>query len=112
MDARIVIVTVVLADSLRYSLRRADLCRSVNLSSSRLQHLFKSETGKTLAQYRKDARMDEARLLLRTTLLSVKEIMHRVGIGSASHFAHDFRAACGLSPTQYRSRTHESSPES
>ena len=108
MDARIVVISLVIADGLRVSMRRAELCRSVNLSPSRLQHLFKSEMGQTLEQYRKDARMHEARLLLRTTLLSVKEIMHRVGVSSASHFAHDFREACGLSPTEYRSRAQQS----
>jgi transcriptional regulator GlxA family with amidase domain len=47
-------------------------------------------------------------VLLSSTFLSVKEIMHRVGVASDSHFAHDFREASGLSPTQYRRRSQES----
>jgi AraC family transcriptional regulator of arabinose operon len=87
--------------------RLTDLSGSVNLSSSRLRHLFKAQTGQTLAQYRKGVRLEEARIPLGTTLLSVKEIMHRVGVDSDSHFAHDFKEACGLSPTQYRAYSQE-----
>jgi len=43
-----------------------------------------------------------AEVLLRTTLLSVKEITHQIGLGSDSHFTHDFKEAFGLSPTRYR----------
>ena len=57
--------------------------------------------------YRKGVRLEEARVLLDTTFLSVKEIMHRVGVVSDSHFAHDFKEACDLSPTQYRALSQE-----
>ena len=51
----------------------------MNLSGSRLRHLFKAEMDQTPAQYLKAIRMREAAMLLRTTFLSVKEIMNRVG---------------------------------
>jgi AraC family transcriptional regulator of arabinose operon len=110
MDPRIQIVNAVLENDLSGPSRIAELSRSVHLSSSRLRHLFRADTGQTIAQHRKDVRLEEARFLLRNTLLSVKEIMHRVGINSDSHFAHDFKEACGLSPTQYRSHRHEPLP--
>ncbi len=47
--------------------------------------------------------MLEAEKLLRTTLLSVKEIMNRVGISNESHFVHAFKKAHRLSPSKYRS---------
>jgi AraC-like DNA-binding protein len=47
--------------------------------------------------------MREAALLLRTTFLSVKEIMNRVGISNESHFVHEFKKANGLAPSKYRS---------
>jgi len=75
----------------------------VNLSTSRLRHLFKTETGMTPTQYLKSIRMREAELLLRTTFLSVKEIMNRVGISDESHFGHEFKKAYGLPPSKYRS---------
>ena len=108
MDHRVQYICSVVESDPSRSLRIIDLTRALNLSSSRLQHLFKSETGLTLAQYMKDLRMQKARLLLDSTYLSVKEIMHRVGINSDSHFAHDFKEASGLSPTEYRERSRES----
>jgi AraC family transcriptional regulator, arabinose operon regulatory protein len=104
MDHRIQLICSELEGDLSRGVRIADLTKVVNLSSSRLQHLFKSETGRTLARYLKDARMEKARLLLDSTFLSVKEIMHRVGVSSDSHFARDFRETSGVSPTQYRAR--------
>jgi AraC-like DNA-binding protein len=40
--------------------------------------------------------------MLRTTFLSVKQILKRVGLRSNSHFVHDFRKIHGVTPTAYR----------
>ncbi len=108
MDQRIQFIISTIEKDPATRLNSNDLALPINLSSSRLRHLFKAETGQTVGQYRKDARLEKARVLLRTTLLSVKEIMHHVGISSDSHFARDFKEECGLSPTQYRARSQES----
>ena len=105
MDHRIQVVCAEVESYPGRSLRIAELSQSVNLSSSRLRHLFRSKTGQSLAHFRNGVRLQEARALLATTFLSVKQVMHRVGVGSDSHFAHDFKEACGLSPTQYRAQS-------
>jgi transcriptional regulator GlxA family with amidase domain len=46
--------------------------------------------------------MIEARGLLTSTFSSVKEVMSQVGVYSDSHFAHDFKTAFGLTPSEYR----------
>ena len=46
--------------------------------------------------------MRKAEKMLRTTFLSVKQIVKRVGIVSNSHFVHDFRKKHGVTPTAYR----------
>jgi AraC-like DNA-binding protein len=74
----------------------------VELSPSRFRHLFKQETGKSPAQYLKDVRMRKAQKMLRTTFVSVKQIVKRVGLRSNSHFVHDFRKIHGMTPTAYR----------
>lgn len=79
------------------------LAELVNLSPSRLRHLFKAEVGKTPAQFLKEVRLREAALLLSETFLSVKEIMNRVGFIDESHFGHEFKKAYGLAPSKYRS---------
>ncbi len=102
MDRRIQIVSSVLETDSRRAWDIEALAQMMNLSASRLRHLFTAEIGQTPAQYLKAVRMREAEMLLRTTLLSVKEIMNRVGISTESHFAHDFKKAHGLAPSKYR----------
>ena len=87
-----------------------ELAQLVNLSASRLRHLFKTETGKTPAQYLKYLRLQKAELLLRTTFLTVKEIVNLVGLMTGSHFVRDFRKAYGLTPTMYRSAARSATP--
>ena len=74
----------------------------VNLSPSRFRHLFKQETGITPAQYLKDVRLAKAEKMLRTTFLSIKQILEQVGIASNAHFVRDFRQKYGMTPTAYR----------
>src|SRR5262249_7127550 len=81
------------------------LARSINLSPSRLAHLFKAQMGITLTEYLKLLRMQRARELLEGSWLTVKEITGRVGIVDESHFVRDFKKTYGLTPTQYRAHS-------
>ena len=74
----------------------------VNLSPSRLRQLFKQETGTSLMRYLRNLRMERAKELLETTLLTVKKVAARSGISSVSHFVRDFQTAYGHTPTQHR----------
>lgn len=103
MDRRIQIVSTALETDFRRAWDIVQLGNLVNLSGSRLRHLFKAEMDQTPAQYLKAIRMREAATLLRSTFLSVKEIMNRVGISNESHFVHEFKKAHGLAPSKYRS---------
>lgn len=79
-----------------------DMAHAVNLTTFHFCHLFKAETGSSPARYLKNLRLERARELLETTLLSVKEVRALVGLNDESHFARDFRATYGLTPQQYR----------
>ena len=102
MDRRVHIVRAAIEADFRRPCKTEELARLVNLSTSRLRHLFKAETGTTPAQYLKSIRMREAQRLLLTTFLSVKEIMNRVGITDESYFGHEFRKMYGLAPSKFR----------
>ncbi len=82
----------------------SEMANTVHLSPSRLRQLFKSETGVPIARYGRQLRLAEARELLRTTFLSVKEVAARVGVTGMSHFVRDFKKAYGSTPGRYVSR--------
>jgi AraC family transcriptional regulator of arabinose operon len=63
MDHRIKTVLAAVASDLAAERDVVAVARSVNLSASRLQHLFKSETGMSLSEYRPRLRMKRARPL-------------------------------------------------
>lgn len=105
MDHRVQVVIALIVRDLRHELSVKQMANLVNLSSSRLRHLFKKETGLSFAQYIKTHRLHKAKELVETTFLSMKEIMNRVGLHDKSHFAKDFKKAFGVTPAQHRARS-------
>jgi AraC-like DNA-binding protein len=79
-----------------------DLARDVNLSVSRLRHLFKAQIGMTPSQYAKTLRINAAKELAANTFLNVKEIISKLGNIDQSHFLRDFKRTSGQTLTQYR----------
>jgi AraC-like DNA-binding protein len=76
----------------------AALARDVNLSASRLQHLFKACTGVPLRRFRIWNRMGAA---IRAVAAgkSLTDAAYHAGFSSAAHFSSAFRAMFGLSPS-------------
>jgi len=54
------------------------------------------------ARYQRWLRMQRARQLLETSLLTIKQIAGRIGIRDESHFWRDFKKIYGLTPSEYR----------
>lgn len=108
MDPRVRQTINLLSKDLSRNLDVKALAASVNLSPSRLRHLFKDETGLTPAQFLKRLRLDRARELLDESFLCLKEVMPLVGINDLSHFVRDFKKAHGLPPRRYRQQARKS----
>lgn len=102
MDHRVELIIALMKEDLRREFPPRELAQAVNLSVSRLQHLFKLETGVALVRYRHLLRLNKARDLLETSLLSIKEIRTNVGINERGHFSREFKCLYGLTPSQYR----------
>ena len=81
-----------------------DLAVLVNLSDSRLSHLFKTQTGVSLNRFLADVRLNRAAELLRSTRIQIKEISYLVGYHQSSSFDRAFRNKFDLSPAEYRHR--------
>ena len=96
------IVITLMKENLRRELTLYEMAEHVRLSPWHFCHLFKAETGVPPTQFLKSLRLDQAKSLLETTLLSVKEVMSQVGINDESHFVRSFQETYGLSPARYR----------
>ena len=106
MDSRVQKIIVLMEANPRRALSLREMASTVNLSVPRLRLLFKSATGMSPTQYFKLLKMQEAKMLLETTFLNVKQIAARIGIKDVSHFVRDFKKAYGMPPTQYREWHH------
>jgi AraC family transcriptional regulator of arabinose operon len=82
----------------------SDLARSLNLSNSRLSHLFKARTGQSLNVFLVQRRLDKAAGLLRATEMRVKEITYGVGYCQEPSFVPAFKKRFDCSPTIYRNQ--------
>lgn len=78
------------------------IASAVNLSPSHFSRLFRSTTGFSPHEYIVLHRIDEAKALLHSTGLSVKEIAFRVGYHSEVNFIASFTSKVGVSPTAFR----------
>lgn len=76
----------------------ATLARDVNLSASRLQHLFKACTGLPLRRFRIWNRLGAA-IRAAAAGKSLTDAAYHAGFSSAAHFSSAFRAMFGLSPS-------------
>lgn len=81
------------------------VANAVNLSPSHFSRLFRSTTGFSPHEYIMLHRIDEAKALLQSTNLSVKEIAFRVGYHSEVNFITAFTDKTGSTPTQFRKNT-------
>jgi len=78
----------------------SDLAGRLNLSVSRLRHLFRDEVGVSPGRYHKLLRLKRLRNLLVQSNLCVKEAIAASGFSDFSHTVRDYKAFFGLSPHQ------------
>lgn len=78
-----------------------ELAAIATMSESKLHKTFKQVFGKSVYQYRLDARMDEARTLLLTRKYSVKDLGIKLGYSNISQFIKAFKKVYGTTPKSY-----------
>lgn len=75
---------------------------SIYVSRTHLCTAFKQETGMSVGEYLRDARMRRARELLVSTSLPISEVSRAVGYGRQSSFAEAFKEHSGITPSEWR----------
>ena len=103
MDPRVAQVREIVSARLDGPLDVETLAEAVGLSASRLSHLFKRHTGRSIPAYVEERRMERAEDLLRMTGRSVAEVARAVGYTDPLYFSRRFRGRTGWSPRAWRS---------
>lgn len=80
----------------------ADLARQVGYTEYYLTRKFKEETGMSVSQYVRKAKVDHAKVLLGNTDITVQEIAEQLGFGTRNYFSHVFQEVTGQTPMEYR----------
>lgn len=104
MDRRVALTLSILLDGWREDHRVRDLAAAVNLTPSRLQHLFKASTQSSISEVVMRRRLEEAARLFLATYDRISEIVYYVGFRDVANFNHAFRRRYGMSPREYRRR--------
>ena len=80
------------------------LAEALHVSYRTLHRRFQAAIGMPPLAYLQDLRVEHAKELLESTLLSFEQIVARVGYNDVSAFRRLFVRRAGLSPAQYRQR--------
>lgn len=84
----------------RLTVRR--LAELAAVSESQLSHSFVRYFNRNVGDYVRDCRLRAAVRALRYTSDSIQEIAWETGFSDQAHFSRAFKAARGMTPTQYR----------
>ena len=79
-----------------------DIASCVNMSPFHFSRLFKKETGYSPYEFIIKTRIGVAKMLLKKTKMSVKEIAHDVGYASESNFTKAFHINVKHTPMEFR----------
>lgn len=85
------------------------LTKKTGLPPHKLQIGFKILHNRTVADYIRNARVEAAEKLIRTTELNISEIVYSVGLTSKSYFSKIFKEKYGWNPKQYKKLLNERS---
>ncbi|WP_028549867.1 AraC family transcriptional regulator [Paenibacillus sp. UNC451MF] len=88
-------------DHYKTHFKMEDIARDLHLSPNYLSKLFKEQIGKTITEYTMEKRLEEARALLHSQDLSIKQISIEAGFHSPSYLIYSFKKKFGMTPHQY-----------
>ena len=79
-----------------------DLCKKFYCSRSSISHMFKKQNGMSIKNYITILRIEDSKILLKNTNLSIAAIALNVGFSDPSYFTNVFKKQIGISPLKYK----------
>lgn len=101
-DMRVQEILQIFSQNLKEPHTIQSLSERVNLSPSRLSHLFREQVGSSIMATLLSMRLRHAARLLEHTNAPIAEISRDVGFSSPFYFTKQFTSFYGLNPTMYR----------
>lgn len=87
---------------LEEKIRAADLAALVGYTEYYLTHKFKEETGLSVTDYTKFAKIERAKVLLKSTDRTVQDISAQLSFSTRNYFSRIFQEVTGQTPMEYR----------
>ena len=89
-------------EHIRENINVAEVAEHVGFNSHYISTKFKEETGQSIKSYIKQAKISEAKTLLKYSELSISQISELLSFSSQSFFTASFKQVTGLTPGRYR----------
>jgi len=83
-------------------LKLEDVAQEIGVTPQYLSSLFRQELGVNFKEYLTEARMTEARRMLRENGGSLKDISYAVGYNDPNYFIRQFKKVTGMTPKEYQ----------
>lgn len=80
------------------------LAERVGYADYYLSRIFKKETGISIDEYTRNARVERAKVLLVSTKDSIQDIAAALGFGERNYFSVTFKKVTGIPPAAYRKK--------
>jgi len=84
-----------------------EVCSMFDISRTAYFNTIKKTFGMTKTEYLNSLRAEEAKKLLASTHMTVKEISKNLGYNDQNYFARVFHKYTGVSPLDYRNKQHQ-----
>jgi len=86
------------------NIRAQELAEMVGYSVTYFTRRFREETGFGISDYVKFARIERAKVLLKSTEDSIQDISDQLGFSTRSYFGQCFHQVTGMTPKEYRNK--------
>ncbi|MDA4848434.1 helix-turn-helix domain-containing protein [Hoeflea poritis] len=103
-DVRLRRVVEYIHDNLAEDLTLESMSNLAAMSGFHFSRAFKTATGKSPLQYVIAERIELAKVLLKTTGLTISDICFRTGYNDVSRFGQHFKRATGMTPGDFRAQ--------
>ncbi|MHB8063616.1 MAG: response regulator [Ruminiclostridium sp.] len=94
--------TAYIAENFRKDITLEEVSKELNISPHYFSKLFKNEMAENFIDYLTALRMNAAKEIMKSSLMSVKEICYEIGYGDPNYFSRIFKKLVGVTPTEYR----------